>query len=918
MNENKEISVNNIKLKNNLLYLIKIKCYVINLKRCPEKKYKIINRLDKYPILNYEIIEAIDGLDIDNEYMNKNNYNTLDTWKDPNYNRNITLGEIGCSLSHYNIYKKIYDREDEIALILEDDAIFCDNFDNLLIEIINKLNNLNYWDMLYLGRKKVYNIEEKQIIENIYKSSYSYWCIGYIVNKKFCEKIINDKKFLNNIIPIDEYLPLIGNISTLDKYKNIYEANINILSLKENIILPEPEAFQNSDTEIMKFLENKNENNKITILTVATDKNDPLERFEKSCNIHNLKYKILGLGKKWTGGDMKKGPGGGMKLNLLKEELKYYNDEDIILFSDSYDVIFISNEEEIYEKYLSFNTNMLFSAEKTCWPDNNMSIHFNSESPYKYLNSGGFIGNVESINKLISGKFEDTYDDQLLIQKNYVKYKDILNIKLDTKCIIFQTSSNDINDIDILYNNNRIKNNIFNTKPCHYHGNGDMLTKIRHNNICNYLLMEWNPIYHYILPKININYNKVVYIFIHIYHNNLKFYEYFKKLKYPIENLIVHINTKIKKDKFNNIYKDLIITNLKENEARKYSMNKCLEYKCEYYLNYDNYCIIENNKLITELIKYNKNIVAPLITRKGLLFSNFWGDTNNNGWYNKSFNYLDIIYKKHKGCWNVPYINNIYLIKSHILKNIINYYDINFNPKRGYDMAFCENLRKNNYYMYICNEYEYGYLLNEEEIININEITIYDYKKNKKKWKEKYLHKDFGNNIKEPINDVIQFPLVNEAFCKEIIDISEKYGKWSGATHKDSRIGYENIPTNDIHLTELNLNDIWEEFIIDNIAPIVSEQWGSYKTKGINIAFIVKYKSDGFYKLQPHHDSSAYTLNICLNDDFKGGGVNFVKKNKKIDHIKYHGIIHPGRITHYHEGLKITEGTKYILVSFVN
>jgi GR25 family glycosyltransferase involved in LPS biosynthesis len=895
-----------------------IKCYVINLKRCPEKKNKIIDRLDKYPILNYEIIEAIDGLNIDNEYMDKNNYNTLDIWTDPNNNRNITLGEIGCSLSHYSIYKKIYDREDEISLILEDDAMFCENFDNLLLQTINKLNNLDNWDMIYLSRKKITEEEEKCIIDDIYKSSYSYWTIGYIVNKKFCEKIINDKKFLNNIIPIDEYLPLIGNISPLDKYKNIYEANIFILALKENIISPEPEAFQNSDTEIMKFLKNKNKNNKITILTVATDKNDPLERFEKSCNIHNLKYKILGLGKKWTGGDMKNGPGGGMKLNLLKEELKDYNDEDIILFSDSYDVIFISNEEEIYEKYLSFNTNMLFSAEKACWPDINMSIHFNSDSPYKYLNSGGFIGNVKSINKLISGTFEDTYDDQLLIQKNYVKYKDILNIKLDTKCIIFQTSSN---DIDILYNENRIKNNIFNTKPCHYHGNGGILTKIRHNNICNYLLMEWNPIYDYISPKININYDKVVYIFINIYYNNLQFYDYLKKLKYPKENLIVHINTSQKINKFENIFKNLIITNTSEVIAREISFNKCIENNCDYYLNYDNYCIITNELLIEELIKYDKNIVSPLLTRKGLLFSNFWGDIDDGGWYNKSFNYMDIIYNNHIGCWNVPYINNIYLIKAHILNNIIKYYSINYDYNRGYDMAFCENLRRNNYYMYICNENYYGYLLNDDDIKynnNLNNITIYDYKNNKKLWKEKYLHKEFGNNIKEPINDVIQFPLVNNVFCKEIIEISENYGKWSGATHKDSRIGHENVPSNDIHLTELKLNDMWEEFIIDNIAPLVSEHWGHYKTKGINIAFIVKYKSDEFYKLEPHHDASSYTLNICLNDDFKGGSIHFVKKNKKIDHIKNHGIIHPGRVTHYHEGLIVTEGTKYILVSFID
>ena len=49
----------------------------------------------------------------------------------------------------------------------------------------------------------------------------------------------------------------------------------------------------------------------------------------------------------------------------------------------------------------------------------------------------------------------------------------------------------------------------------------------------------------------------------------------------------------------------------------------------------------------------------------------------------------------------------------------------------------------------------------------------------------------------KPILDVIQFPFVNNIFCKEIINICEKYGKWSGATKEDTRIGHENVPSND-------------------------------------------------------------------------------------------------------------------------
>ena len=77
----------------------------------------------------------------------------------------------------------------------------------------------------------------------------------------------------------------------------------------------------------------------------------------------------------------------------------------------------------------------------------------------------------------------------------------------------------------------------------------------------------------------------------------------------------------------------------------------------------------------------------------------------------------------------------------------------------------------------------------------------------------------------------------------------------------------------------------------------------------------------GQKKLQPHHDSSAYSVNIALNTpgvDFQGGGTRFVKQGVHVQNKKGHAIIHPGRLTHYHEGVPITSGVRYIMVSFVH
>ena len=176
-----------------------INCFIINLERCPEKRYRMIERMKKFPEINYELYEAIDGQELTEEYMNKNNYKMLNAWKDPFHGRKTTKGEIGCTLSHYNIYKKSMEMKNDITLILEDDAEFSVNFLSELKETINNLENQK-WDMCYLGRKKVEINEPEEIINDILLyPSYSYWTLYYRLKFDFVKKRFYDtvKNFIH-------------------------------------------------------------------------------------------------------------------------------------------------------------------------------------------------------------------------------------------------------------------------------------------------------------------------------------------------------------------------------------------------------------------------------------------------------------------------------------------------------------------------------------------------------------------------------------------------------------------------------------------------------------------------------------------------------------------------------------------------
>jgi procollagen-lysine,2-oxoglutarate 5-dioxygenase len=213
----------------------------------------------------------------------------------------------------------------------------------------------------------------------------------------------------------------------------------------------------------------------LIIISVATDVNNKgLQYFINSLKKYNIQYKILGLNTKWNGGDMKT-TGGGQKINLLKKELKQWDIEKLkstlLLFSDSYDAINLSNEEEIIEKYNNISKNkILFSVEKYCWPDASLNQYYpETKSKYKYLNSGGFIGNAYEILKLIKMDINDNDDDQLYFTKIFLF--DNKNIKLDYNCEIFQTLNGSISDIYIY--KNRILNINNSSIPSIIHGNGN-------------------------------------------------------------------------------------------------------------------------------------------------------------------------------------------------------------------------------------------------------------------------------------------------------------------------------------------------------------------------------------------------------------------------------------------------------------
>jgi collagen beta-1,O-galactosyltransferase len=181
-----------------------IPAVIINLAKNKERKKTMEEKIQKTCLSNYIYMDAIYGK---NE-LHKYDFEVIPNYIDPYKNTPIYVGIIGCTLSHYCVWNYIVENNIEKLLILEDDCIFLENFDNMLKYILN----LDiYYDMFYLNRHKLnhlYNLgNEIEVNDNIVIPKYCYNASSYILTYNGAKKLLN-ANLMKHFLPIDEFLPI--------------------------------------------------------------------------------------------------------------------------------------------------------------------------------------------------------------------------------------------------------------------------------------------------------------------------------------------------------------------------------------------------------------------------------------------------------------------------------------------------------------------------------------------------------------------------------------------------------------------------------------------------------------------------------------------------------------------------------------
>jgi len=225
--------------------------------------------------------------------------------------------------------------------------------------------------------------------------------------------------------------------------------------------------------------------NKLHIITVATKNEGYYDALIN--NIHKINIITLGFGQKWTGFIM--------KFNLINEYLNNLDNNDIVIFSDAYDVLLLQDSDTIINKFKSFNKPIVIS--KDAEHNSLLGIYFQSRIFSKckntYINSGLYIGYVWALKLLFDEiyKYKNSNDDQIMLinicnnSSFFDKY-----IAIDYDSLLFYTTSGGYGIINFNYTsgidsdiiNNKLIIKKTNQEPSFVHGPGntnlDLLTNI--------------------------------------------------------------------------------------------------------------------------------------------------------------------------------------------------------------------------------------------------------------------------------------------------------------------------------------------------------------------------------------------------------------------------------------------------------
>ncbi|MGH0182524.1 UNVERIFIED_CONTAM: hypothetical protein FKN15_009805 [Acipenser sinensis] len=196
--------------------------FLINLKRRKDRRERMLHTLHEQEI-SCKIIAAVDGKALNVSEIEAMGIAMLPGYQDPYHGRPLTKGELGCFLSHYNIWKEVS----------------------------------------YIGRKRMQVEHPERAVPNVHnlvEADYSYWTLGYAISLQGARKLL-DAQPLSKMLPVDEFRETGLMLTPVEDYMKHFEPR-ELLAFSAEPLLVFPTHYTGdagyiSDTETSTIWDNE-------------------------------------------------------------------------------------------------------------------------------------------------------------------------------------------------------------------------------------------------------------------------------------------------------------------------------------------------------------------------------------------------------------------------------------------------------------------------------------------------------------------------------------------------------------------------------------------------------------------------------------------------------------------------------------
>ncbi|MEM7193412.1 MAG: glycosyltransferase family 25 protein [Pseudomonadota bacterium] len=160
-----------------------------------------------------------------------------------------------------------------------------------------------------------------------------------------------------------------------------------------------------------------------------------------------------------------------------------------------------------------------------------------------------------------------------------------------------------------------------------------------------------------------------------------------------------------------------------------------------------------------------------------------------------------------------------------------------------------------------------------------------------------------------PSPDILQLTFWTDGFCRLLIETAESLDEWQS-------LPGDNVPGQELRLRRIS-EKLYQNVVAHfewRVVPWLQQHWLPYSYCGIKDIFLIKYSASTQAELDLHNDRAHVSASIKLNDQYRGGVLEFPRQQFTNQNVPVGSmIVWPSSLTHPHRSTPVEQGTKYSL-----